>query len=502
MNLDSIEKHADEVYASIKAYVKGVEKETFLGMERDLRPKIFELACILLQLYIAQISEKLDLTDYIKNGDYRKKPLAKKVLKTTFGEVEYLRTYLQKKHGSGGFCPLDVVLGVFADGFSPFMISLVTRTTTRLSFSASTLILKWFLGRSPSVEAAEGLVLGLGRKAGEYMETYSPPEGDGEILVIEIDGKATPTATEQELEKRRGKRCQSGVSCNCEAKCQRHRGQSKRNGKKKARKKKGDKSKNGRSITLVAMYTLKRGADGKMHGPINKKIWGSYNTRKVMMQWAKRHALLRAFSLGSKNIQIVMDGEVCLAKGLKEIFTEARFTLDIRHLEEYLWELGRHYHKEGSEELAEWVSKHKQYLYEGCEKKLLEKLKGYWRKLSKRTKKDSGKVGGLAKMISYMEPRLSMMDYKDIIENDLVLGSGVIEGAARYVVGERMDCSGMRWTMGRAEALLHLRCIELNGDWESFYESFYQNSLTELKKLKPVKVRSTCPIPIDKEESS
>ena len=97
-----------------------------------------------------------------------------------------------------------------------------------------------------------------------------------------------------------------------------------------------------------------------------------------------------------------------------------------------------------------------------------------------------------------MEPRLSMMDYKGIIENDLVLGSGVIGGAARYVVGERMDCSGMRWTMGRAEALLHLRCIELNGDWESFYESFYQNSLTDLKKLEPVKVRSTCPIPIDK----
>ena len=67
-----------------------------------------------------------------------------------------------------------------------------------------------------------------------------------------------------------------------------------------------------------------------------KKIWGSYNTRKVMMQWAKRHALLRGFSLDSKNIQIVMDGEVCLAKGFKEIFTEARFTLDIRHLEEYL----------------------------------------------------------------------------------------------------------------------------------------------------------------------
>ena len=41
--------------------------------------------------------------------------------------------------------------------------------------------------------------------------------------------------------------------------------------------------------------------------------------------------------------------------------------------------------------------------------------------------------------------------------------SGIVEGAARYVVGERLDCSGMRWIPERAEALFHLRCIELTG---------------------------------------
>ncbi|HEX3148922.1 MAG TPA: hypothetical protein VHR66_12645, partial [Gemmataceae bacterium] len=43
-----------------------------------------------------------------------------------------------------------------------------------------------------------------------------------------------------------------------------------------------------------------------------------------------------------------------------------------------------------------------------------------------------------------------------------------VEGAVRHVVGERLDCAGMRWIPGRAQALLHRRCIELNGDWPEF----------------------------------
>ena len=55
-----------------------------------------------------------------------------------------------------------------------------------------------------------------------------------------------------------------------------------------------------------------------------------------------------------------------------------------------------------------------------------------------------------------------------ILEQDLVIGSGQVEGAARHVVGERMDCAGMRWLQGKGEALLQLRCLELNGDWDRF----------------------------------
>jgi hypothetical protein len=62
-------------------------------------------------------------------------------------------------------------------------------------------------------------------------------------------------------------------------------------------------------------------------------------------------------------------------------------------------------------------------------------------------------------------------------KEDLVTASGVMEGAARYVVGERLDNSGMRWIEERAEAVLLLRCIEVNGDWESFMKWSQEQTL-------------------------
>ena len=58
-------------------------------------------------------------------------------------------------------------------------------------------------------------------------------------------------------------------------------------------------------------------------------------------------------------------------------------------------------------------------------------------------------------------PQLSMMRYAVWMQQDMVIATGQVEGAVRHLVGERFDCAGMRWVRSRAEALLHLRCIEL-----------------------------------------
>jgi hypothetical protein len=54
------------------------------------------------------------------------------------------------------------------------------------------------------------------------------------------------------------------------------------------------------------------------------------------------------------------------------------------------------------------------------------------------------------------------------LENGFPIASGVIEGACRCVVKDRMERSGMRWVMTGARAMLDMRCVYLSGLWEEF----------------------------------
>lgn len=469
------------------------EDANFFKFERELWVMVSHLGCLFLQLFLTYFNERLDYGRWTEGGlFYLKNPPVFRTIRTVFGKVGYWRTYVVRKGaGGGGLFPLDIVLGLTRDGFSPWVMSLAAKLATRVSFGTAVVLFRCFYGWSPSSESVQHLVLGMGREASAYMEWVDPPEGDGEVLIIEVDGKAVPTAREEELEKRRGKRKKQG-SC-----CKRHRSRAKRKSRRRKRRRKGDKSKNGRSATIVVIYTLKIGSDGKLHGPFNKQVWASFRSRRAMLEWARRQATKRGFPPGTdKRVHIVVDGEKCLRDGLSELFPEATFALDIRHLEERIWKVGRAFHAEGSEELEEWVEEKRSLLYGGRVEELILQLEEMEEGLSGRDK-EKRKV--LGELLRYMRSRTDMMAYQKLIEEDLPIATGIVEGAARHVVGERLDCSGMRWIPGRAEALLHLRCIELNGNWEDFFQWGYERWLKRLKQNEKVMVRTNEPIDLSQE---
>jgi hypothetical protein len=72
----------------------------------------------------------------------------------------------------------------------------------------------------------------------------------------------------------------------------------------------------------------------------------------------------------------------------------------------------------------------------------------------------------------------------------LVLASGQVEGAVRYVVAQRFDCSGMRWIVENAESLLQLRCLEVNGDWQAFLAWIMRENEQKLSRHDKVKIRA------------
>lgn len=402
--------------------------------------------------------------------------------------MRYGRAYLIPRQGPGpGYHPLDAQLGLTRDAFSPWVISCFCRLGTRLSFRLATELGGMFLGWAPAASTVEGWMLGLGRSAHLYLSTASVPEGDGEVLVIECDGKAIPTATDEELRRRRRPRQPK----NCGCRCPRHRGcWDRRSRRKRKRRKPGDKSKNGRGAVLIALYTLRRDGEGRLHGPLHKKVYGTFSARQVALRWARQQATRRGFPPDTaKTIQILLDGETCLGQQMRQLFPRAILTLDIRHAQERLWKVGRLLHAEGSPALADWAEPLSQLLYQGQ----IEELLGRLRRLAFAGpgSKQKRKVHGQA--LAYLSKRVDLMQYGAWRQQDLVLASGVVEGAARYVIGERLDNSGMRWIVERAEAVLLLRCIEVNGDWEAFFACAEEQRRAELSKGQAVRIGSQSP---------
>lgn len=409
---------------------------------------------------------------------HKRQGLKDREIGTVFGKVRYWRTYIYRGKAFGGYYPLDIELGLPWDGFSMNVRSFASRLATKMSYSQAVEVFKMCFQWVPCQKTIEEMVLGLGKYTAQWFEAAPAPENDGDVLIIQIDSKGTPTATEEELKKRRGKR-----ASNPHPGSQRHRGKAARKcrGSKK-RKKKGDKSKNAKMATVVVMYTLKSTHDGLLEGPVNKKVYASYAPKRHAVAIARREANKRGFSIDSgRLIQIVTDGDEDLQRYAEYFFPEAIHTLDIYHVIEYLWKAGGRLYKEGSDELVQWVEEQKDLLYDGQALKIVEELEDRLKAIPRKGPGNKGRRERLQKIKNYLNKRIDRMDYKSLREQDLEIGSGSVEGAVNYVVAKRFDSGGMRWIKQRAEALLQLRCIEINGDWDSFISYVHDKANQEAK---------------------
>jgi hypothetical protein len=394
---------------------------------------------------------------------YKRQPKKARILSVFFGKVRYWRTYIYR--AGCGYYPLDTELGLPLDGFSMLVRSYAAKLATKMSYAQTVGVLSMFLQWSPCQKTVEEMVLGLGRHTQEWFEVMPAPQGDGQVLVIQVDSKGAPTATDAELAKRRGPR-----KPNPHPGSQRHRRRDarKRRGHKK-RKKKGDKSKNAKMATIVVMYTLRRAADGTLEGPINKKVYASYAPKRHAFAIARREADKRGFTKDSgKLVQIIMDGDNDLNRNAREFFPEAILTIDVFHVTEYLWQAGACLYKEGSDEQEAWVESQKDALHDSRASDIIKELEWRLKQIPRKGPGNKGRRERLQAVINYLNKRLDKMDYKSLREQDLEISSGAVEGAVNYVIAKRFDSGGMRWIKERAENLLQLRCIEVNNDWDNF----------------------------------
>jgi len=479
-----LQTHATAVSTLADDWATRDEPVSFKDFEQAIRLAVFAFARIAIMLFLALREDQLmrvHPSQVERDGrKFRRAPAIPRSLATLFGVVRYARTYMREvgHRGRRGFHPLDVALGLVGDRFSWNVLTMAARLATKLSFAEARTTLASFVPDAPSTEVIENTVLGLGRHTATWFEHAPAPEGDGEVLVIMFDGKGAPTATESELSRRRGKRRRRQLPAS-----PRHRGRHhRRRYGKKPRRNKGDKSKNARIATMVVMFTLKRHGT-KLLGPINRKLYASFAPKRHAFAIARRDATKRGFGPGAgKLIQIVTDGDPDFATYATEYFPDAMHTLDVMHVIEKLWTAGECCFREGTEPLRLWIDAQKDRLYAGKADEVIAELCQRRHAIAVTGPGNKGKRERLLSVIGYLEKRVHQMPYDKIIKQDLELGSGSVEGAVKNIIGKRCDHGGMRWIEERVEAVVQLRCIEANGDWDRFIDFVHDRMRAEAQR--------------------
>jgi hypothetical protein len=223
--------------------------------------------------------------------------------------------------------------------------------------------------------------------------------------------------------------------------------------------------------TLVVMYTLRRSGP-LLLGPVNRWIYASFAPKEHAFQIARREADKRGFTAESgRLVQLVTDGDLDLDCYAKRHFPEAIHTIDVMHVIEKLWVAGECVHPEGSRELKRWVDRQIKRLYDGKAARIVADLRRILEATPRTGPGNKGKRERLTDVIRYIDNRVDRLNYDELLAQDLEIGSGAVEGAVKNVIGKRCDHGGMRWIKERVEALLQLRCIEINGHWDAFVAS-------------------------------
>lgn len=169
-----------------------------------------------------------------------------------------------------------------------------------------------------------------------------------------------------------------------------------------------------------------------------------------------------------KHVVLLMDGQESLWKAgwayLPKTLAEITEILDLLHALGYLWEAAPLFHPNDSAAAGTFVKDQARRMLHGEVAAVIHTLRylGTHHNLKGKSRETLERICG------YFHNNAHRMAYDVYLEHGFPIASGVIEGACRCVVKDRMERSGMRWVMSGARAMLDMRCIYLSGLWEEF----------------------------------
>jgi Transposase len=360
--------------------------------------------------------------------------------------------------------PLDRELGL-AGGFTLPVVMMLARLCAQMAFASVRDLFRSLFDWSPSSRSVLRMVDAAGAQVRPFVEEAPPPEADGEVLVITVDGKGAPAISSVERERRAQARRTRDSNA-------RHARREERRRHPRPRRAPGKKSKNAKVAAVGVMYTLRRTEDGRLEGPVNKRLYATFESFRALFEWIHREAKRRGYGTQKfRKVLFVADGADTIWALQKEYFPDAAVCIDWYHIVEKLWAAGKAIcrgTRRRRRALETWVAEQKRRLRKGQLREVLTEIQRALSDTSATGPGNKFRRKVLGDVLAHFTKNAARMRYAELRRQDFDIGSGVVEGAVRNLVGVRLDGPGMRWGRDRSEAVLHLRSVLLNGQWKEF----------------------------------
>jgi hypothetical protein len=398
--------------------------------------------------------------------------LHSRTLESLFGTVQVERLGYSTP-GQESRHPLDAELNLPKELYSHALRKKVAVEAARSSFEEVVAAITEHTGAQVPKRQAEELCQ---RAAQDFDAFYTQrraqhqePQADaaGSIIVLTTDGKGVPMRKEA-LRPQTRKAAEASTH------------------KLRTRLSKGEKRHRQRMATVASVYSIApyvRSADdlvrevapvrevrtARRPQPQGKRVWAS--VRKAP------HAVIAEMfdeargrdPEGTQPWVVLVDGQEHQLRLLRQESKRRRVTvtllLDLFHVLEYLWAAAFAFYAAGNAAAERWVHTQLHALLRGRASYVAAAM----RRRATVQALASSKRAAVDKCADYLLKYRAMLRYDQYLAAGYPIGTGVIEGACRYLVKDRMERTGARWSLDGAEAVLRLRALWTNGDFEPYW---------------------------------
>jgi hypothetical protein len=403
--------------------------------------------------------------------DRTHKRIRQRILISVFGEVIIERIGYSAR-GEHSLFPKDAALNLPVDLYSHGIRKLIAKEVSKNSFEEALDTVKQMTGVSVPKRQAEILA----SKAAEDFDKFYQNQKELQVMqtvqqlplvVLTTDGKGIVMRREDLREATRKK-----------AESTQH--------KLNKRMSRGEKSNAKRMATVASVYNIDlfirtpEQIIGELKSqepypitrprPVAKRVWASIEKEPEKVTADIFDEAVRRDPNKQKQWVCLIDGD---PKQLRRIRAQAKkrkisltIIMDIIHVIEYLWKAARVLHKETDPKSEKWVAERLLGILEGNVGYVAAGIRrsATLREISKQSREP------IDKCADYLLKYSRYLRYHLYLKQGYPIATGVIEGACRHLIKDRMDVTGARWSLLGAEAVIKLRSLRSSGDFEKYWE--------------------------------